>query len=81
MNLELLTLTKILNFQFFSFIIRGGNRPGRSTGAYGLAYLKPSSAQLVYYQRQAQAFYKAYLIKQARLRLAKKPIKPIWPTY
>jgi len=24
-----------------------GNRPGRPTGAYGLAYLKPSLAQLV----------------------------------
>ena len=31
----------------FLFIIRGGNRSGRSTGAYGLAYLKPTSAQLV----------------------------------
>jgi len=26
---------------------RGGHRPGRPTGAYGLAYLKHSSAQLV----------------------------------
>jgi len=26
---------------------RGGNRPERSTGAYGLAYLKPNFAQLI----------------------------------
>jgi len=26
---------------------RDGNRPGRPTGAYGLAYLKSSSVQLV----------------------------------
>jgi hypothetical protein len=33
-------LTRILS--------RGGNRSGRPTGAYGLAYLKPNSAQLFY---------------------------------
>jgi len=33
----------------FSLVIvsRDGNRPGRPTGAYSLAYLKPSSTQLV----------------------------------
>jgi hypothetical protein len=39
---------KALAPQELCMVVRGGNRLGRPTGAYGLAYLKSNSAQLVY---------------------------------
>jgi hypothetical protein len=55
-NCSLLQLAR--DFKLLKHISRVGNRPGRPTGAYGLAYLKPGLAWPVYKKASFKLFLK-----------------------